>query len=193
VSLATPPVLTESPVCLTCDLNAQNLEFWGAAAWSRDGLHLSAYQRKYEESGVSYAFYIFDVTFAPGSPPVLVPTLPIELPGFVPLHSITPNSWAHLSDSLTTGTDDPVDGTYGLVRYEIDLESNPKAVTGTTVLTEGIGHHFMNPVWSSDDQQLVEDSGGIQAITIGPPLSMKLIASDKPRMVDAPDWKPLVP
>jgi hypothetical protein len=201
VSLGSP-VLAGSPVCLTCDLNAQNLDFWCFAAWSRDGFHFSAFRKTYQTTGKTYGFYIFDVTFdASTGAPALVPAPPFEMPGLNFTREIAPRSWAHWSDSLVVRTNNDADRTYGLLRYEIDLQSVPKQITGTTVLTTGSSYFMSLPVWSPDDQQMVDDvtdnssgSSGISVITPGPPFSVKLIAPDRSaKMVDAPDWKPQVP
>jgi hypothetical protein len=195
VSLGTP-VIAGDPICLTCSLNTQNLDAWSHAAWTRDGSHLSTFRRTFETTGRTYGFYIFDVTFdgATGAP-ALVPAPPFELPGSDLAREGAPASWAHLSDSILMVTTNWADGTHGLVRFEIDLQSVPKQITGTTVLTTGNSYHNLRPVWSPDDQQMVDDgSGGISVITPGPPFSVKLIARDGGgKMVDSPDWKPQVP
>ena len=41
-SARVPPVLAGDPVCLTCDLVAQDGDYWYSPAWSRDGSHLSS-------------------------------------------------------------------------------------------------------------------------------------------------------
>lgn len=199
VSLGSP-VLAGNRVCLTCSLNTQDLDYWHFAAWSRDGFHLSALQNISDTNGavISRAFHIFDVSFESGDP-VLLPTSLFELPGLDVPKNLPPKSWGHWSDSLVMRTN-AADGTHGLVKFEIDLESVPKQITTTTVVTEGITYHFGTPVWSGDDLQLADDVGGISAkadgiyvITPGPPYSLKLIAPNSPRMVDSPSWKPVRP
>jgi hypothetical protein len=196
------PILTGAPVCLTCGLNAESSDLWTFPSWSRDGLHLSTMQQKREASGVTYSFYIFDVTFGSSGtePPALVspgwlfPPAELDYP-----RTSAPVSWAHWSDSFILNPED-ADGKDRFIRYEIDLVTVPKSILSRTIIAEQITGKFLHPTWSADDQQMVDDvastgstkTDGIYVITLSP-FSKKLIASNSPRYVDSPDWKPPVP
>lgn len=192
-----PPVVGD-PVCLTCGLNPNDQDLWDFPRWSRDGDHLSAFQRRYDANGVTNAFYIFDVSFE-GGVPALVPSEPFVIPGLDYPRISVPSSWAHFSDSLLLGTRDDVAGTRGLLRLDFVLDGDHE-ISNTTLLTEGSSHNFNHAIWSPLDDQLVYDyfgsgsaqTDGIYVITLAP-FSLKQIAPSKPKMVDYPDWKPLVP
>lgn len=189
VSLGTP-VLFGDPVCLSCAMNPDNQDLWSSHAWTRDGTHFSSLRRRYDASGMTPSFFVFDVTFADGVP-ALVPSAPVELPGFVYPEAAAPSSWAHYRDSLLLRKKDAATGTSSLLRLDFDFAGD-HAVTGTEVLTSGTSHNFIGAVWSPDDTRLVYDGNGIYVITLAP-FSPVLIAPNKPKMVDAPDWRPLVP
>jgi hypothetical protein len=184
-----PTVLLGGPVCLTCELNPDDADLWVVPAWSRDGNHFSALQHRY---GVSDNFYVFDVSFESGFP-VLGHAWPFAPPEFDPTFGA---SWAHWSDSAVVKTR-AVNATNALMKYEVDLVSEPEQLGSTTNLTAGRANYFDHPRWSADDTALVSGVGstgstatdGIYVITLYP-FSMKLIASSSPTAVSSPDWKP---
>lgn len=186
------PVLIGSRVCLTCELNPDDADLWVEPAWSRDGNHFSALQHQY---GAYDNFYVFDVGFESGSP-ALGHAWPFVPPDFDPTFGV---SWAHWSDSAV-GRTRAVNATNALMRYEVDIASEPEVLVSQTNLTSGHSNYFDHPRWSPDDTALVSRVGttgstttdGIYVITFYP-FSMKLIASSSPDAVGSPDWKPLVP
>lgn len=191
VSLGSP-ILLGTPVCLTCQMNPRNQDLWGYLAWSGGGTHLSALQLRYDATGMAASFYIFDVTMT-GVVPALAPAEPFVLQDFSYPSSSVPASWAHLSDSLFWSTKDEATGTHDLRKLDLAL-SGIHEITGTTVLTTGSTHNFLEAVWSPDDSQFVhEEGGGIYVTTIAP-FSSKLIAppGKQGRVLNTPDWKPSV-
>lgn len=191
VSLGVSPVLVGPPVCLTCDLNPQNDYSWGSPAWSRDGLHLSTLRIQLGQPDRPKAFMILDIGFDFGLPdtPSVVSSWPFAPPELTFLGTYWPTSWARWSDSLVLRTN-ASDGTTGLIRYEVDFGT--QAIASSSYVVSGSSYRFAMPQWSADDTQLVDDMDGIQVITLSP-FSLKLIASNKPYLVDYPDWKPITP
>lgn len=190
------PVLVGTRVCLTCGLNAQDADFWSFPAWSRDGLHFSALQHRYK---VYDNFYVFDAAFDSGSPALGHAWL-FAPPEFDATKMAPPVSWSQ-ENELVFRTDN-LDGTHGLLKYEVDLTSEPEVLGDRTVLNSGSSYFFSVGLnWSPDDSQLVGIVGGtgststdgIYVITPGPPFSMKLLAPQGSAGVGGPDWKPPVP
>jgi len=198
VSLGSP-VLVGSPVCLTCALNPLSADIWWVTSWSRDGAHLSSLQQKRGGGSVTYSFQIFDVSFGTSGsePPALVSPGWSFSPMFDYPRTSAPVSWAHWSDSFVLSPEDAT-GKDTMVKYEIELGSDPKSIRSETLLTQQSPYKFLHPKWSPDDLQMVDflvdnsptKKNGIYVVTLGPPFSVKLIAPNSPKYVDSPDWKP---
>lgn len=193
VSLGAPILVGES-VCLTCGLFPESFNYWITPAWSRDGLHFSARRDELGLPDRPRAFVILYVDFESGRPVVTSTWVPV-IPEMT-LGTYWPESWARWSDSFLQRTN-AVDGTHGLVRYDVDFAT--RELSPTPIVT-GRADHFSQPQWSADDSRAVDDfigtgraeTDGIYVITFSP-FSLQLIAPASPYYTDSPDWNPTLP
>lgn len=185
----TPPEVSPDSFCLTCDGDLGPY-LWGNAAWTSDGMHLSALRA--EGNPYTYEYVIFDFVVDEAGPH-LVSGRELGLAG-LGLAGLD-GDWAHGRNRLIA---EDFSLTSGLWWFDIDHDAETMVLDGGWGYLPGEdGWGYGSPHWSPNDGQLLYSGGSsdVGGLFVAPfdsfPLSATVIApSTKKGQARHASWNP---